>query len=77
MTIMCGKADLEKKGHPVTESIINRIVDELLYFLEAFKVFSESGCKKISIKVDYVMGWGILKTLHLGHTRQDIRLGIG
>ena len=56
MTIMCAKADLEKKGNPVTESIINRVVDELLYFLEAFKVFSESGCKKISIKVDYVMG---------------------
>ena len=56
MTIMCAKADLEKKGHPVTESILNRVVDELLYFLEAFKVFSESGCKKISIKVDYVMG---------------------
>ena len=24
----CDKADLEKKGHPVTESILNRVADE-------------------------------------------------
>ena len=53
---MCAKADLEKKGHPVTESILNRVADELLYFPEDLKVFSLSGCKKISSKVDYVMG---------------------
>ena len=52
----CAQADLEKKGHPVTDSILNRIADELLYFPEGLKVFSESGCKKISSKVDYVMG---------------------
>ena len=52
---MCAKADLEKKGHPVTESILNRVADELLYFPEDQKAFSQSGCKKISSKVDYVM----------------------
>ena len=52
----CAKADLEKKGHPVTDSILNRVADELLYFPEDLKVFSLSGCKKVSSKVDYVMG---------------------
>ena len=51
----CAKADLEKKGHPVTDSILNRVADELLYFPEDQKVFSLSGCKKISSKIDYVM----------------------
>ena len=71
---MCAAADLEKKGYPVTDSILNRVADELLYFPEDQKVFSESGCKKISSKVDYVMGWGILKTLQLGHNRKLVRL---
>ena len=53
---MCAKADLEQKEHPVTESILNNIADELLYFPDDLKVFSKSGCKKISSKVDYVMG---------------------
>ena len=52
---MCAKADLEQKGHPVTEEVLNRVADELLYFPEDLKVFSKSGCKKISSKVDYVM----------------------
>ena len=29
---MCAKVDLEKKGHPVTEQVLNSIADELLYF---------------------------------------------
>ena len=52
---MCAKADLEQKGHPVTEEILNRVADELLYFPKDLKVFSKSGCKKISSKVDYIM----------------------
>ena len=52
----CAKADLEKKGHPVTDSILNRVADEFLYFPEDQKVFSLSGWKKISSKIDYVMG---------------------
>ena len=52
---MCAKADLEQKGHPVTEEVLNRVADDLLYFPEDLKVFSTSGCKKISSKVDYIM----------------------
>ena len=53
---MCTKADLKQKGHPVAEFILNRIADELLYFPDDSKVFSKSGCKKISSKVDVVIG---------------------
>ena len=53
---MCTKADLKQKGHPVAEFILNRIADELLYFPDDLKVFSKSGCKKISSKVDVVIG---------------------
>ena len=52
---MCAKADLEQKGHPITEQNLNNIADELLYFPEDLKVFSQSGCKKVSSKVDYIM----------------------
>lgn len=52
---MCAKADLELKRFPVTEKILNSIADELLYFPEDLKVFSKSGCKKVSSKVDYIM----------------------
>ena len=52
---MCAKVDVEKKGHPVTEQVLNSIADELLYYPEDLKVFSQSGCKKVSSKVDYIM----------------------
>ena len=52
---MCAKADLELKGYPVTEEILNRVADEMLYYPEDFKVFSKSGCKKVSSKVDFIM----------------------
>ena len=51
----CAEADLQMKGHPVTDSILNRVADELLYCPEDLKVFSLSDCDKISSKVDYVM----------------------
>ena len=53
---LCVKADLEEKGYPVTDSVLNSVADEMLYFPEDEKVFSKSGCKKVSSKVDYVMG---------------------
>ena len=53
---MCIQADLKQKGHPVAEFILDRIADELLYFPDDLKVFSKFGCKKISSKVDVVIG---------------------
>ena len=52
---MCAKADLQLKGYSVTEEILNRVADEMLYSPEDLKVFSKSGCKKVSSKVDYIM----------------------
>ena len=49
------KQTWKKKGHPVTEQVLNSIADELLYFPEDLKVFSQSGCKKVSSKVDFIM----------------------
>ena len=54
---MCARVDLEKKGHPVPEQVLNSIADELLYFPEDLKVFSQSGCKKVSSKVDYIINY--------------------
>ena len=53
---MCAKADLEQKRHPVTEQILDMVANELDYFPDDLKVFSLSGCKKISSKVDFIMG---------------------
>ena len=52
---MCAKADLELKGYRVTERILNSVADEMLYSPDDLKVFSKSGCKKVSSKVDYIM----------------------
>ncbi|XP_022789132.1 torsin-1A-like [Stylophora pistillata] len=53
---LCAEAELRRKGHPVSELIFNKVADELSYFPKDLEVFSQSGCKKISSKVDYVMG---------------------
>lgn len=52
----CAKADLEEKGHPFTDAILNEVADHVSYFPKDQKAFSRSGCKKISSIVDYVMG---------------------
>ena len=51
----CAKVDMEEKGLPPTEAAITKVADELLYFPDE-KVFSTSGCKKVSSKVDFIMG---------------------
>ena len=53
---MCIKAHLKQKGYPVAEYILDEIADELLYFPDDLKVFSKSGCKKLSSKVDVKVG---------------------
>lgn len=52
----CAKADMEEKGYPVTDKSLNLVADELQYFPKDKKVFSQSGCKKVSSKVDIIMG---------------------
>ena len=49
----CIKFELIKKGKTVTEDIINRVANSLQYDQE--NIFSKSGCKKISSRVDQVV----------------------
>ena len=53
---MCAKVDLKAKKHFIDDDVLNRIADEMLYFPDDTKVFSKSGCKKVSSKVDIVLG---------------------
>ena len=52
----CVMADLEAKKMPLSEEVANQVVKELQYFTEDEKVFSKSGCKKVSSKVDFIVG---------------------
>ena len=48
----CIRRDLREKGHLVSEDMIAKIADEMTYFPANFEVFSASGCKKVSSRVD-------------------------
>ena len=52
----CAKTDMEQKNYTVTDSALDKVADELLYFPDDVKVFSRSGCRKVSTKVDFIMG---------------------
>ncbi len=52
---LCVRDDLEAKGHPVTEELLSKVADELLYFPQENKLFSKSGCKRVSQKVDLLI----------------------
>ena len=52
----CIRRDLVKKGFPVKEAIVTAIADQLEYFPPGYEFFSVSGCKKVSSRVDVIMG---------------------
>lgn len=52
----CIIADLTAKKKPYSEDVVNQVAKELQYDPEDGKVFSRSGCKKVSSKVDFVIG---------------------
>ncbi|XP_014680900.1 PREDICTED: torsin-1B-like isoform X2 [Priapulus caudatus] len=52
---LCIKDDLETKGHRATEEILNRVANELLFYPDKTRLFSKSGCKRVSQKVDVVL----------------------
>lgn len=52
----CARVDLIAKNHTYDEDLLNKIADEMLYFPTDTKIFSKSGCKKVSSKVDLVVG---------------------
>eukprot|EP00058_Branchiostoma_floridae_P001527 XP_002587015.1 hypothetical protein BRAFLDRAFT_103831 [Branchiostoma floridae] len=53
----CIEDDLRAKGHTVTEDVVTKVADELQYFpdQEQLTLYSKSGCKRVSQKVDLVM----------------------
>ena len=56
---MCAKADMRQKGYPVTDFILNRIADELLYFPHDLKVsiFQSLAVRKFQAK--WMLSWDI------------------
>lgn len=52
---LCIRDNLEEKGYHVTEEILNKVANELLYYPAESKLFSKSGCKRVSQKVDVVI----------------------
>ena len=51
----CIRRDLVKKGFHVKEAVVREIADQMDYFPHDYKFFSESGCKKVSSRVDVIM----------------------
>ena len=49
---LCVTDELRRKGHFETDDMKNQVADELHYFPAESKLFSKSGCKKVSEKVD-------------------------
>ena len=52
----CIRSDLIKKGYPVVESQVSEIADQMNYFPPDLQLFSNSGCKKVSSRVDVTVG---------------------
>jgi len=53
---LCIKDDLRSKNHFVySDETVDKIANELVFFPEDTKLFSSSGCKRVSDKVDYIM----------------------
>ncbi len=52
---LCIRDDLLSKGHTVTEELLSRVADELIYFPPDTKLYSKSGCKRVSQKVDLLI----------------------
>ena len=52
----CIRRDLVKKGFQVKEALVTEIADQMEYFPQGYEFFSVSGCKKVSSRVDVIMG---------------------
>jgi chaperonin cofactor prefoldin len=52
---LCIRDDLVAKNHFVTDEIINKVLNELHFIPEDSKLYSKSGCKRVSEKVNMVI----------------------
>ena len=51
---MCVRDNLRLKGHEESEEFFNKVAEEMQYFPSDLKLFSTSGCKRVSQKVDFI-----------------------
>ena len=52
----CAEEDMKAKNHVPTANNLDLVADEMQYYPEEEQIFSTSGCKKVSSKVDLIMG---------------------
>ena len=52
----CIIRELSASGASVNGAEVNAILDDLAFFSDNFPVFSKTGCKKVSSKVDLLLG---------------------
>ena len=52
----CIVREMSASGASVTPAEVNAILDDLPFFSDNFPIFSKTGCKKVSGKVDLVIG---------------------
>lgn len=52
----CVREDMRSKGFVVLEKMVTEVANEMSYFPKDLQIFSVSGCKKVSSKVDVAMG---------------------
>lgn len=51
----CVRAELTDRKHPVTDTIVERVVSSLQYMPKDIELFSTTGCKTVPQKVDYII----------------------
>ena len=52
----CIRNELLRKGYHIVESLVTEIADQMSYFPPDLQLFSRSGCKKVSSRVDVAIG---------------------
>uniref|UniRef100_UPI00398EF602 torsin-1A-like n=1 Tax=Pristiophorus japonicus TaxID=55135 RepID=UPI00398EF602 len=52
---LCVREELKARGYEEDEHIITEIADEMTYFPESEKIYSDKGCKTVATKVDFYL----------------------
>lgn len=50
---MCVRVEIESRGYAVDEDILTRVADEMTYFPQEERIYSDKGCKTVDAKLDY------------------------
>ncbi|XP_042211718.1 torsin-1B-like isoform X2 [Homarus americanus] len=52
---LCARDEIIRRGHKATKDLIKKVADEMMYFPPENKLFSTTGCKRISQKVGFLL----------------------